>query len=102
MIQRSTVLGAIVLLAGCEAGTMTSAPGGSEPAFREFLVIGSSMSFEQCRAAGGLIIRDANSPMTACDPSVKRNPVPRTVIDDPTAETDMNAVREMQDLATAN
>ncbi|MCB5199698.1 hypothetical protein LGQ03_10645 [Loktanella sp. TSTF-M6] len=102
MTRLLTALGALILVAGCEVGTMTNAPGGTEPGFREFLVVGSSMSFEQCRAGGGLIIRDANSPMTACDPSVKRNPVPRAVIDDPTVETDMNAAREMQDLATAN
>lgn len=99
-MMKLMILGAVALLAGCAAGGMGgSGAGGSVP--REFLVIGSSMSFEQCRAAGGLIIRDEGSPMTACDPSVKRNPVPAAALNDPINDTDMNAALEMQDLAQA-
>lgn len=56
---------------------------GSNSAFREFLVVGSSMTFEQCRAKGGLIIHDAGSPMTACDPNVIREPAPADEFDNP-------------------
>ncbi|MFZ3581506.1 hypothetical protein ACOI1H_04940 [Loktanella sp. DJP18] len=98
---------ALVLLTGCAGtGLLTSAGGGdmrgSDTAFREFMVIGASMPFEECRAGGGLIIRDANSPMTACDPSVKRNPVPQAALDDPLTETDLNAALEQQDLDAIN
>ena len=97
------MLGALSLLAGCAGtGMLTGAGGGdtlgTDTAFREFMVLGSSMPFEECRARGGLIIRDANSPMTACDPSVKRNPVPQAAIDDPLTDTDLNAALEQQDL----
>ena len=95
-------LWALLLLAGC-AGTGMVATGGGDTlgtnaAFREFMVIGSSMPFEECRARGGLIIRDVGSPMTACDPSVKRNPVPQAALDDPLTDTDLNAALEQQDL----
>lgn len=50
----------------------TSSGGG----MRELMVIGNRMTFEQCRARGGLIIRDASTPMVACDPSVRGEPVP--------------------------
>ena len=43
------------------------------------------MTFEQCRALGGLIIRDNGSPMVACDPNVIRAPVPVDEFDHPTA-----------------
>lgn len=56
---------------------------GGSGGFREFLVIGSSMTFEQCRARGGLIIRDSGSPMVACDPNVIRAPVPADEFDNP-------------------
>jgi hypothetical protein len=41
------------------------------------------MSFEKCRARGGLIIRDSGSPMVACDPNVVRAPVPVDEFDNP-------------------
>lgn len=94
-------VGALALLAGCAGSGMLPSGGGtlsSNAAVREFMVLGSSMSFEECRARGGLIIRDVNSPMTACDPSVKRNPVPQAALDDPLADTDLNAALEQQDL----
>ncbi len=73
-------LGAWALLAGC-AGTGALSGGGdtvgTNTAFREFMVIGSSMPFEECRARGGFIIRDVNSPMTACDPAVADEPPSR-------------------------
>ncbi|MFQ3254808.1 MAG: hypothetical protein ACI9U6_003116 [Loktanella salsilacus] len=97
-------LGALALLAGC-AGT-GALPGGdtvgTNTAFREFMVIGSSMPFEECRARGGFIIRDVNSPMTACDPTVRRNPVPQEALDDPLTDTDLNAALEQQDLDAVN
>ena len=98
-------LGALALLTGC-AGT-GALPGGGDTvgtntAFREFMVIGSSMPFEECRARGGFIIRDVNSPMTACDPTVRRNPVPREALDDPLTDTDLNAALEQQDLDAVN
>ena len=97
-MKKGIFLAALMALAGCEGGVgMGAAPSGG--ALQERLVIGSTMSFEQCRAAGGLIIRDAGSPMIACDPSVKRTPVPQAALDTPAEDTDLNATREMQDLA---
>ncbi len=52
----------------------SSGGGGASGGFREYLVLGSSMSFESCRARGGLIIRDQGSPMVACDPRVLGTP----------------------------
>ena len=99
-MKKGICLAALMALASCAGGFgMGSAPAGG--ALPERLVIGSSMSFEQCRAAGGLIIRDAGSPMIACDPSVKRTPVPQAALDTPAEDTDLNALREMQDLAEA-
>jgi len=49
----------------------------------EFLVLGSTMGFEECRSRGGIIIRDAGSPMVACDPRVRREPVPANEFDHP-------------------
>ncbi len=99
-------IGALALLAGCAGGGVLPTAGGgglgSNTAFREFMVIGSSMPFEECRSRGGLIIRDVNSPMTACDPSVKRNPVPQAALDDPLTDTDLNAALEQQDLDAVN
>jgi hypothetical protein len=54
--------------------TSAAAPTGGG-AFREYLVLGSTMSFEYCRACGGIIIQDAGNPMIACDPRVRREPV---------------------------
>jgi hypothetical protein len=69
------LLGAVLALSACEGtGAMTTPSGGG--GMREFLVIGGRMTFEQCRARGGLIIRDSNTAMVACDPSVRRAPVP--------------------------
>jgi len=68
----------LVALTACDDMTMSTGggTGGGSGGFREYLVLGSSMSFEQCRAKGGLIIRDQGSPMVACDPRVVREPVP--------------------------
>ena len=73
--MKRLILGSVLALAACEGtGTMTTgAPNGG---MREFLVIGGRMTFEQCRARGGLIIRDSNTNMVACDPSVRGEPVP--------------------------
>ena len=88
--MKRVVLGCVMglALAGCDEATMAamnsgggaSSGGGS---FREFLVIGNRMSFEDCRARGGLIIRDAGSPMIACDPSVRGEPTPADEFDHP-------------------
>ena len=88
--MKRVVLGCVMVvgLAGCGDTAMQGGSGSSsavrtKSAFKEFLVIGSSMTFEQCRAKGGLIIRDAGSPMTACDPNVIREPVPADEFDNP-------------------
>ncbi len=70
--MRGWVLLALLPLAACDG----MPAGGTGGGFREYLVLGSSMSFEECRAAGGLIIRDQGSPMVACDPRVRGEPVP--------------------------
>jgi hypothetical protein len=64
----------VLALSACEGTGAMNAPSGG--GMREFLVIGGRMTFEQCRARGGLIIRDSNTAMVACDPSVRRTPVP--------------------------
>ncbi len=81
-------------LAGCDEAAMGSMGGGgsgSGGGFREFLVLGSNMSFEQCRARGGLIIRDQGSPMVACDPNVRGEPVPADEFDHPNAQAASDA-----------
>ena len=77
--MRRLILGSVVALAACEDGGMSD--GGS--GMREFMVIGNRMSFEECRARGGLIIRDSNTSMVACDPSVRGDPVPADEFDHP-------------------
>ncbi|HEV8033427.1 hypothetical protein [Yoonia sp.] len=80
--MKRLILGSIVALAACEGGgglTSTSGGGG----MREFIVIGGRMSFEDCRARGGLIIRDSETAMVACDPSIRRAPVPADEFDHP-------------------
>lgn len=78
-------------LAGCDEAAMASFGGGGGGAtggssgMREFLVIGNTMSFERCRALGGLIIRDNGSPMVACDPNVRGEPVPADEFNHPGA-----------------
>ncbi len=68
--MKRLILGSVVALAACEGG---STGGGG---MREFMVIGNRMSFEECRARGGLMIRDSNTAMVACDPTIRREPVP--------------------------
>ena len=79
-MKRLMLLGCLALF-GCDETQFASAPSGG--GVQEFLVIGSNMSFEQCRARGGLIIRDRNSPMTACDPTVLGPVVPADEFDHP-------------------
>lgn len=103
--MKHMMIGGFALLAACEGGalvTPSGAGGGGNTAFREFMVIGAKMPFEECRARGGLIIRDVNSPMTACDPSVKRNPVPQATSKEPPVEPDLKAALEQQDLDAIN
>jgi len=91
-MKRGLVLfGMTLALVGCDeiavggigvgggGGQLPSASGG----FNEYLVLGSSMSFEECRSRGGIIIRDQGSPMVACDPRVRRTPVPANEFDHP-------------------
>lgn len=73
------ILCSILAVAACEGGGVTSNAVG----MREFMVIGGRMSFEDCRARGGLIIRDSNTAMVACDPSVRGEPVPADEFDHP-------------------
>lgn len=95
------VTGLCAVLAGCDAvpgmgdfgGTSDAAPGGA--AHREYLVLGSSMSFEDCRARGGLIIRDQGSPMVACDPRVRREPVPANEFDHPGSPVPQPAAQQV-------
>ncbi|KQI72120.1 hypothetical protein AN191_08215 [Loktanella sp. 5RATIMAR09] len=79
--MRRLILGSVLALAACEGGGMTSGGGGA--GMREFLVIGGRMSFEDCRARGGLIIRDSNTAMVACDPTIRGEPVPADEFDHP-------------------
>jgi hypothetical protein len=84
--MKKMILAAVPLLAACEdmpagAGIGGGSTGGG--GIREYLVLGSSMSFEECRARGGVIIRDDGSPMIACDPRVTRQPVPANEFDHP-------------------
>lgn len=61
-----------MMLSACAGGSGLGGGAGTQ----EFLVIGGRMTFEQCRARGGLIIRDASTRMIACDPSVRGEPQP--------------------------
>ncbi len=79
-------LGAVMLLVACEGGASLGGGGGSS--VREFMVIGNRMTFEQCRARGGLIIRDANTSMIACDPSVRGEPQPVDEFNHPNAKSE--------------
>lgn len=80
---------ALALLSACGDMPLGGGAGGSGAAvgagggYKEFLVLGSRMSFEQCRAGGGLIIRDNGSPMVACDPRVVGKVVPADEFDHP-------------------
>lgn len=77
MRRRLMAVLAVGTLAGCDAPNAGGGLGAvGAGGFTEYLVLGSSMSFEECRARGGLIIRDAGSPMVACDPRVRGAPVP--------------------------
>lgn len=84
--MKRVVFGCLVLLAGCDEAAMSSVGGGVSSggsARAEYLVVGNRMSFEQCRARGGLIIRDRGNPMVMCDPSVIGAPVPPNEFDHP-------------------
>ncbi len=79
--------GLAVALVGCDEIALPGLPGAAASTgsadFREYIVLGSTMTFEECRARGGIIIRDAGSPMIACDPRVTRAPVPADEFDHP-------------------
>ena len=81
--------GIMMALVGCDEIAQSGATGVASPAssggggVREYLVLGATMTFEECRARGGIIIRDAGSPMIACDPRVRRAPAPANEFDHP-------------------
>lgn len=77
--MKRLMLGCILGLAACEGAGSVGGTGG----MREFMVIGNRMTFEQCRARGGLIIRDSDTAMVACDPTIRREPVPADEFDHP-------------------
>jgi hypothetical protein len=94
MKRISVVFGLMLAVSGCDEIALpgVSAVGGAAPAAgslggggkpTEYLVLGSTMCFEECRARGGIIIRDAGSPMVACDPRVRQEPVPAGEFDHP-------------------
>jgi hypothetical protein len=72
--MKRLAFGFVMMLSACEGGGGLS--GGDGAGAQEFLVIGGRMTFEQCRSRGGLIIRDANTSMIACDPQVRGEPQP--------------------------
>lgn len=81
--MKRLMLGFVMALSACEGGGGFGSGGGGA---QEFMVIGGRMTFEQCRARGGLIIRDANTPMVACDPQVRGEPVPADEFNHPDAK----------------
>ncbi len=89
-MERAIVgFGLVLALVGCDEIALPGLPGavvpsgGTSDGFREYLVLGSTMTFEDCRARGGIIIQDPGSPMIACDPRVRREPVPANEFDHP-------------------
>lgn len=78
--MKYVILASALGLAACETAPVSSS---ASSGFREYLVIGNTMSFEQCRARGGFIMRDASTSMVACDPTVRREPVPADEFDHP-------------------
>lgn len=101
--MKKLILGAVLLLAACEempagagfgAAMGGGSTGGGGGGLREYLVLGSSMSFEECRSRGGIIIRDNGSPMVACDPRVTRQPVPANEFDHPGSPVPQAAATE--------
>ena len=78
--MKHLILGSVLFLTACETGLDIG--GGTN--VREFMVIGNTMTFEECRARGGLIIRDSNTSMVACDPTVRGEPIPADEFDNPT------------------
>ena len=82
-------LSCAIALVGCDdialptGGMPLGGGSGGGAGTMEFLVLGSTMGFEECRARGGIIIRDVGSPMVACDPRVRREPVPANEFDHP-------------------
>lgn len=71
-------IGAVILLAlaACEEVPNSGLSRGAGTGITEYLVLGSSMSYDDCKARGGLIIHDQGSPMYACDPRVIRRAPP--------------------------
>jgi hypothetical protein len=88
--------GLVLGLVACNEIAMPGSTSASPPTggggFREYLVLGSTMSFEDCRARGGMIIQDAGSPMIACDPRVRREPVLANEFDHPGSPVPQTAV----------
>jgi hypothetical protein len=90
--MKRIVLIGLLALTGCDEASMAALGGSGSgvarttSAFTEYLVLGSSMSFEDCRARGGFIIHDQGSPMVACDPGVIRAPVPADELTHPAVQ----------------
>jgi hypothetical protein len=80
--MKRLALGFVMVLSACEGGGLGVSGGGGA---QEFMVIGGRMTFEQCRSSGGLIIRDSNTRMVACDPTVRGEPVPADEFNHPGA-----------------
>lgn len=78
-------LSCALALVGCDEIALPTggSPIGAGTGTMEFMVLGSTMGFEECRARGGIIIRDIGSPMVACDPRATREPVPANEFDHP-------------------
>jgi len=83
-MKRLILLGALALV-GCDQAMIANGLGAGAPR-PEFLVVGNRMTFEQCRARGGLIIRDRGNPMVMCDPSVLGPVVPPDEFDHPESQ----------------
>lgn len=67
---------ALFALVACEEVPAGAPVTGGGSGITEYLVLGSRMSYDDCRARGGLIIHDQGSPMYACDPRVQHTPPP--------------------------
>ncbi|MDG1802298.1 hypothetical protein [Thalassobium sp. R2A62] len=74
--MKFSVLAVCATLAGCDEASMGALGGSGGGGRSEQMVLGSNISFATCKERGGLIIRDANTSMVACDPRVIRRNQP--------------------------
>lgn len=77
-LTKCALLLACGLIVGCDDMAVLSLGGssGGGNSAREQMVLGSNMSFADCKSRGGLIIRDASTSMVACDPRIIRQNQP--------------------------